>query len=818
MSKITQKQLIYQKNYLSLYIGEYNKKKVFVKEYNKIEYKKFHSYDFNEQNNKENIIDLLIIDKFENNIIFSIIMKYIDVNILDYLKITEKTLTYEEIREIFIKINKILIFIKDNNIKYNFNISNLILPLDIINSETIKLIGNKEIINNNQNYYYEIYNLGKILYFFLFKKNPENENKLFLERNINSITNKNLKNLISQMLDKTRKISISEYLRNSFFNKKLEYNQNIQKFHVKCNKHFKNYYYYCCKCSINICELCINEHIEHKYIPFSQIGLNDNEINKMHIFLDEIKKNLQKLNKIMNEFERILLNLNQNKYNKNIYDNNEENNFKNYYFYNLNLIKNITKFKTDLNIIDYSLEKNGNLIFTKFNLFKEKNEEIKESEKKEKEETKKKMKEEEINVKIINQNYENDIKEIYIDNKINNSSNYNLKKGKYCITIKFNKNLNNISNMFLSCNFLTYIDLSNLIFNEINDMSFMFNGCSNLKYLNLSNINTKNITKMNGLFYKCFSLKKLNLSSFNTVNVENINEMFYDCHSLKQLDLSNFVTNKIIDMDNLFYHCSSLISIDLSNFITSKVEKMKNMFYNCNNLININLSNFKLINVSDLSNMFKSCINLLSIDLPNFDNNNISNISQMFLHCHSLTSLDLSKFNTKNVNQMNGLFAYCKSLISLDLSNFNTKNVTNMGQMFSNCCSLIYLNLSSFDTQNVTNMNNMFSECSSLSTLDLSKFQTQKVKYMGNMFSKCYSLLSLDLSNFQTQNVENMECMFYDCNSLKKLNLLNFNINNLKNMKAMFYNLNVNCEIISNNQVILRKNDEKYENINQKID
>ena len=824
--ELKEKTIIYQKNYLSFYIGKYKEKKVFIKEYNKMKYKNFHSYEFKEQDNKNNIIDSLIIDKVQNEWFFDIIMKYIDVNLLEYLKITEKTLSYEEIRQICIKINKNLLFMKDNNIKFNFEISNLFLPLDIINNETIKLIKNKEIDNSNQNYYNEIYNLGKLLYYLIFQKNLEKENKLILHINLNSIKNDNLKTLISKMLDKTRNISISEYLNNSFFNKKLEYNQKIPKFNIICNDHLKSYYYYCSQCKINICDICIKNHENHKYIPFSEIGLNDKEINEMNKYLIEIRQNLKDLNKIVNTFERILLNIKQKKDNKDIYHDNEENNFKKYYFYNLNVIKDFLKFETDLNIIDYSLEKNEILC-----LFKKK-------EKKKDEEKKKEMMEEEIYEKIINENKENDVKEININNDIIQfTSKYKLKQGKNLITFKFNKNLNNISNMFESCNYLMNIDLSNLIFNEITDMSFIFKGCSKLKYLNLSNINTNNITNMKGTFSKCTSIKKLNLSNFNTSNVkdmsemfdecssltnlnlsnfntkkvQNINKMFCDCHSLKQLDLSNFITNNITDMSKLFLRCRSLISIDLSNFNTSNVKNMNDMFSYCNNLISINISNFNFNNVSNLSKMFNSCISLLSIDLPNFDNNNISDIRNMFSHCQSLISLDLSKFNTEHVQNMNELFFFCKSLKSLDLSSFNTKNVTDMGRMFSNCSSLISLKLSNFDTLNVTNMSQMFSECSSLKSIDLSNFKTQNVIDMDNMFSDCSSLISLDLSNFQTQNVKNMSQMFSKCSSLINLNLLNFIINDDTNIKSMFYNINVNCNIISKNPIILKKDDEKYE-------
>ena len=43
--------------------------------------------------------------------------------------------------------------------------------------------------------------------------------------------------------------------------------------------------YYCKECKKNICKNCIEEHSTHNIIPFNKIGLNDNEIKRMKIYL-----------------------------------------------------------------------------------------------------------------------------------------------------------------------------------------------------------------------------------------------------------------------------------------------------------------------------------------------------------------------------------------------------------------------------------------------------------------------------------------------------------------------------------------------------
>ena len=42
------------------------------------------------------------------------------------------------------------------------------------------------------------------------------------------------------------------------------------------------------------------------------------------------------------------------------------------------------------------------------------------------------------------------------------------------------------------------------------------------------------------MFLWCDSLKELNLSNFNTNNVKDMSPMLYNCSSLKGLNLSNF--------------------------------------------------------------------------------------------------------------------------------------------------------------------------------------------------------------------------------------------------------------------------------------
>ena len=261
---------------------------------------------------------------------------------------------------------------------------------------------------------------------------------------------------------------------------------------------------------------------------------------------------------------------------------------------------------------------------------------------------------------------EKEIKECEIkinDENINFSYFYNFKKkGKNKITYIFKKKLTNISFMFSGCSFLTSIDLSNFITDDVN--------------------------YMRGLFLECSSLININLSNLNTLDNYDMGFMFSDCDSLNNIDLSGINTQNVIFMENLFNNCKSLR--------------------------NLNLSNFNTKNVKYMNYMFSSCLLLENLDLSSFNTKNVIKMNHMFFQCSSLKYLDLSKFDTIKVKKLNNMFGFCYSLIKLDLSNFNTPNVIDMSGMFSVCSSLKDLNISNFKIKKETNIENMFEGCVSL--------------------------------------------------------------------------------------------------------
>ena len=585
---------------------------------------------------------------FDTKQYFYIIMELCIYSLDEYLKM-KKNLSIDEIKYILNQLNNTFkLLSKENIIHRDLKLSNILLSLDQINKTTIKLsdYGISKIfdddITNTKNgtpltmapevikgefvsIKCDIWSLGIIIYFMYFGEYPYNGNseyqiiKNMESKKLKEINDIELNDLVNKMLmqDEKKRISWNDYFNHPFFKEndskenlekieesdkdKIELNQNIlPHFQMICKKHLKHINFYCINCKSNICELCLNEHKSHKFISFLDIGLTEKEKNQFEKLIKEFNINFNTFSKLKNNIVTLINKMKLNKENSNIYENDSNNNYKQYYIDFFEFVNKKLKSYENLNLIQ--LNDFENLIYCE-HLIQKKDEN------------------DELNRQILNC-YEKIIKEfpnlegkknkielkenceLYInDEKIDFYFNYQFpQEGSNIIKIICQKPLINTNYMFCNCSTLTLLDLSNFKTNNIINMNCMFYNCSSLISLNLSNVNTINVTDMSWMFCNCSSLNILNLSNFNTINVKNMNSMFYNCSSLKILDLSNFNTDNVLDMSWMFKNCSSLKTLNLSNFNTENVIDMNDMFYECSNLISLNLSNFN--NVINVNGMF----------------------------------------------------------------------------------------------------------------------------------------------------------------------------------------------------------------------
>ena len=328
--------------------------------------------------------------------------------------------------------------------------------------------------------------------------------------------------------------------------------------------------------------------------------------------------------------------------------------------------------------------------------------------------------------RILNNEFKSLPSEIYV-NGINQTKFdykvYGLKNTINIITLRWEDQLKDCSNMFNNILNVIEIDFSKFGSQRITNMLKMFQNCESLTSINFNNLDTSSVGDMRDLFAGCVSLKSLNLSNFSIKSATNLYKLFSNCSSLTSLDLRSFNTSRVTRMESLFEYCISLTSLDLSNFDTSNVGDMSSMFRDCRSLKILNLGNFKTSSVTNMNRMFASCSILISINLKSFDTSNVKNMENMFFSIKKLTSLDLSNFDTSSVINMNRMFNGCSSLISLNLNSFKTSKVEEMAYMFDSCLRLISLNIDNFNIAKVKDMSYMFSNCPSLISLNLVSFQ-----------------------------------------------------------------------------------------------
>ena len=92
-------------------------------------------------------------------------------------------------------------------------------------------------------------------------------------------------------------------------------------------------------------------------------------------------------------------------------------------------------------------------------------------------------------------------------------------------------------------------------------MEGMFCGCNKLKKINgIEKFDTSQVTIMRIMFLNCNELENLDLSQFKTNNVTTMEGMFGNCNKLKKIKgFENLVALHVSNQDDVIYNCNLLV-------------------------------------------------------------------------------------------------------------------------------------------------------------------------------------------------------------------------------------------------------------------
>ena len=206
-------------------------------------------------------------------------------------------------------------------------------------------------------------------------------------------------------------------------------------------------------------------------------------------------------------------------------------------------------------------------------------------------------------------------------------------------------------------------------------MADMFNFDQKLANISVSTWNVSKVENMSNMFYSCDSLPSIDLKkntctakdgsgtyiAWNTSALKNTGGMFMDYggpnHSLTTVDTTGWDTSKLEDASYMFMECRGLTTVKgIESWDVSSLKTANNMFQDCEALETINVSNWKTTSLENASVMFSSC--------------------------HSLRSIDISKWDMSKVTKSNAMFSYCKSFMELTIP----ESLVVIGSYFAGNC------------------------------------------------------------------------------------------------------------------------------------
>ena len=316
-------------------------------------------------------------------------------------------------------------------------------------------------------------------------------------------------------------------------------------------------------------------------------------------------------------------------------------------------------------------------------------------------------------------------------------------------------NIQDYSYMFQGCLQLKEIDLSNIDFVNAKKLLHMFYECKNLKHIDFyTSEKATKIESIQMMFLYCENLISIDLSNFSFTKVKSLSAMFLYCSNLETVILpKDEITSSVEDISYMFAICFKLKTINLSGISFKNVKDMSFIFSNCINLETIIFPEDVEIssNIQFFSYVFANCHKLKTIDISKFNLNKVQDISYLFFSCINLENIKLPTRKLNNIISMEHTFDNCSKIEFLDLTPINMSKVSNLNYAFSNCKDLLKIKFTEDEKINVVNeMNNIFANCISLTSLNLSNFYIYKNVDLNQTFVNCNSLKEINIWNMKT--------------------------------------------------------------------
>ena len=190
------------------------------------------------------------------------------------------------------------------------------------------------------------------------------------------------------------------------------------------------------------------------------------------------------------------------------------------------------------------------------------------------------------------------------------------------LKVEDNVSFTNLSHFFDLGNYrnkLRMVEFGDIVITESCSADCLFIKCKNLGTVTFGNIcNSDNINNMASMFLRCENIQSVDLSNFDTKNVTDMSYMFCLCKSLREVK-QNFNTSNVINMSDMF-GSTAIQKLDLSNFDTKKVESIGWMFYECSALTYLDISGFDMSNILDADVFLGGCLSLKEIHTPKVNN------------------------------------------------------------------------------------------------------------------------------------------------------------------------------------------------------